>query len=309
MAQTPQLEKVQIGRDGKRMILIPAGWFLMGTSDADAVEMQKAFGWQLKWFADEMPQHRVDLAAYYIDETPVTNAEYKRFLVANPEQPAPPDWDPDDRTFPREKDNHPVVFVSWDDANAYARWARKRLPTEAEWEKAARGTDGRRFPWGQEFDQGRCNTSLSGLRATTAVRQYVQISDSPYGVIDMAGNVWEWCADWYDAEYYKRPFTYNPPGPESGDWRVLRGGAWDIPPDYARCASRDYIVPDNGYALVGFRCVQSIQLENQGLAKSEETVKWVARSASKDIASAMKIVGTGTREEPRVQPIKRVSGR
>ncbi len=250
-------EPIQIGRDGKRMMLIPAGWFLMGTSDADAVEMQREYGWRLKWFADEMPQHRVDLAAYYIDETPVTNAEYKRFLDANPEHPAPPDWDPDDRTFPREKDNYPVVFVSWGDASAYARWARKRLPTEAEWEKAARGTDGRRYPWGQEFDQGRCNTKMSDLRATTSVRQYAQLGDSPYGVIDMAGNVWEWCADWYDAEYYKRPFTFNPPGPESGDWRVLRGGAWDISPDYARCANRDYIVPDNGYATVGFRCVST----------------------------------------------------
>ena len=167
MAQT--LEKIRIGKDGKRMMLIPAGWFLMGTSDADAAEMQKEFGWQLKWFADEMPQHRVEIDAFYIDEMPVTNAEYKRFLDANPAHPAPSDWDPDDRTFPRGKDNHPVVFVFWEHANAYAHWAHKRLPTEAEWEKAARGTDGRRFPWGQEFDQGRCNTSSSDLRAMTVV--------------------------------------------------------------------------------------------------------------------------------------------
>ena len=251
------LEQIRKGKDGKRMILIPAGWFLMGTDGADVLEMQKEYCWKAKWFADEKPQHRVDLPAYYIDETPVTNAEYKRFLAANPGHPAPPDWDPDDRTFPREKDNHPVVFVSWHDANAYAHWARKRLPTEAEWEKAARGTDGRRYPWGQEFDLGRCNTKASDLRGTTVVRQYAQMGDSPYGVIDLAGNVWEWCADWYDAEYYKRPFSFNPPGPESGDWRVLRGGAWDVSPDYERCASRDYIVPDNGYATVGFRCAST----------------------------------------------------
>jgi formylglycine-generating enzyme required for sulfatase activity len=259
VAQTSQLAKTGNGKDGKRMILIPAGEFLMGTSAADAIEMEKGYGWRPKWFADEMPQHRVTLDAYYIDETPVTNAEYKHFLDANPEHPAPSDWDQSQRNCSLGKDDHPVVFVSWSDADAYARWARKRLPTEAEWEKAARGTEGRRFPWGQEFDHRCCNTSSSGLRSTTAVRQYMEIGDSPYGVIDMAGNVWEWCADWYDAEYYKRSFTYNPLGPDADDWRVLRGGAWDITPDYTRCASRDYIVPDQGYGTVGFRCVMAVR--------------------------------------------------
>jgi sulfatase modifying factor 1 len=256
---------VLVGNDGKQMVLVPAGWFLMGTSNADSLEMQTRFGWRAKWFEDEMPQHQVYLNSFYIDASPVTYAEYKKFLDANPQHEIPSDWDATTRNFPRDKDTHPVVAVSWADADAYARWAGKRLPTEAEWDKAARGTDGRRFPWGNAFDPGRCNTSESKSYGTTSVRNYAQMGNSPYGAIDMAGNIWEWCADWYDAACYRHALTHNPPGPTSGDWRVLRGGAWDVAPDYCRCASRDYIVPDGiGYATVGFRCVQPMN-EGKGV--------------------------------------------
>lgn len=258
MSQTLQPDATfRIGKDGKRMILIPAGWFLMGTSEADIADMALKYGWKPQWFADETPQHRVYLDAFYMDEAAVTNAEYKRFLDAHPHHAVPADWAPSERTFPVGREEYPVVIVSWDDANDYARWAGKRLPTEAEWEKAARGTDGGRFPWGNEFDQGRYNTSESKSRKITPVRKYARMGDSPYGLKDMADNVWEWCADWYDAVYYQNSPSHNPRGPDSGDWRVLRGGAWDLPPDYARCASRDYIVPDNGYVTVGFRCVST----------------------------------------------------
>jgi iron(II)-dependent oxidoreductase len=238
------------------MILIPAGWFMMGTREQDVGEMVKKYGWRGQWFADEMPQHPVSLNAYYLDETPVTNAEYKRFLDAHLLHPIPPDWSAHYRDFAKGRDAHPVVDISYNDALEYARWVGKRLPTEAEWEKGARGTEGLRFPWGNEFDADRCNTKVALNGGTTPVTEYAPQGNSPYGVMDMVGNVWEWCADWYAADYYKHSPTHNPTGPEASDWRVLRGGAWDLSPDYARCASREYIVPEGqGYALVGFRCV------------------------------------------------------
>jgi formylglycine-generating enzyme required for sulfatase activity len=236
----------------------------MGTSKADIAEMVERFGWKKKWFADETPQRLVYLDTFYIDETPVTDGEYKRFLDANPDYPVPLDWGQSSRDFREGKEDHPVVDVSWFDALAYARWAGKRLPTEAEWEKAARGPstgsgDARRYPWGNEFDPTRCNTNVSGNHGTTPVTKYAPQGNSPYGVMDMAGNVWEWCADWYDPDCYKTAPPYNPRGPASGDWRVLRGGAWDLAPDYTRAASREYIVPEgSGYSVVGFRCVMSL---------------------------------------------------
>jgi formylglycine-generating enzyme required for sulfatase activity len=239
------------------MIFIPAGWFLMGTSEDEILDMKKSLGWKPEWFADETPQHRVYLDAFYIDETPVTNAEYKRFLDADPQHRAPTHWAQASRTFEARAEKHPVVYVSWDDAQDYARWAGKRLPTEAEWEKAARGPAGRRFPWGNVIDSNRCNSIEAHIGGTTPVTRYAALGDSPYRVIDMAGNVWEWCADWYAADYYQNSPTANPTGPLSSDWRVLRGGAWDLAIDYVRAASRDHIIPgEYGYALVGFRCVE-----------------------------------------------------
>jgi iron(II)-dependent oxidoreductase len=248
-----------IGKDGKRMLLIPAGFFLMGTSDADLIEMENQHRWKREWFADEMPQHRVYLGAFYIDETPVTNAEYKKFLDAGARRAVPTNWDARRRTYAIGASDHPVVCVSWDDANAYADWANKRLPTEAEWEKSARGADGRWFPWGNRFDATRFNSSEANLRGTTPVTKFAPHGTSPFGVVDLVGNVWEWCADFYDAEYYKSSPERNPRGPASSDWRVLRGGAWDAAPDCARCASRDYIAPELGYATVGFRCVALVR--------------------------------------------------
>lgn len=248
---------IRIAKDGKRMVLIPAGWFLMGTNEGDAIEMESKFGWKREWLADEMPPHRVYLDAFYIDETPVTNAEYKRFLDANPRVAAPSHWDARQRTHAASAGDHPIVCVSWEEANAYAVWAGKHLPTEAEWEKTARGADGRLFPWGNRVDAARFNSREPKLGGTTPVTKYTPQGNSPYGVMDMIGNVWEWCADWYDAEYYKVSPDRNPKGAASGDWRVLRGGAWDAASDCARCASRDYITPELGYNVVGFRCAAS----------------------------------------------------
>lgn len=286
---TPQAEQslellpVKEGRDGKRMILSPAGWFLMGTSEADILEMSLKFGWKLEQFEDERPQRKIYLDAYYMDETPVTNAEYKKFVDATGHG-VPYGWDKNWRTFPHTKDNHPVVDVTWDDANAYARWAGKRLPTEAEWEKAARGgiyLDGDQFrqyrnpnperfyPWGNEQpDASRCNFNFDE-KDTTQVGNYSPRGDSPYGVIDMAGNVWEYCMDWYGADYYANSPSHNPTGPLSGTRRDLQGG-WEPGPRRVVRGGSKYSsafrvrIADRGYDFnpagwsdpVGFRCVE-----------------------------------------------------
>ena len=255
----PNLPPVHIAKDNKRMLIVPAGYFLMGTSDSDMIEMEDQFGWKREWFADEMPQRRIYLDAYFIDETPVTNADYKQFIDAHPRWSVPDSWTERLRNYNAGTEMHPVTCVSWDDANAYAQWAGKRLPTEAEWEKAARGIDGRWFPWGNRLDITRFNSSRSNLRGTTPVNKYASLGASPFGVIDMVGNVSEWCEDWYDQDYYQTSPERNPLAAASSDWRVLRGGAWDAASDVARCASRDYIVPDIGYATVGFRCVMAVR--------------------------------------------------
>jgi len=219
------------------MILIPAGEFMMGSDDG---------------YNDEKPAHKVYLGAYYIDRYPVTNAEYKRFVDATGHRQ--PNWK--GGTYPAGKADHPVVRVSWEDATAYAQWAGKRLPTEAEWEKAARGVDGRRWPWGNEWGAGRCNSQETGIGDTTPVGKYSPAGDSPYGSADMAGNVWEWVGDWYDDTYYASSPARNPMGPSHPviPNRVVRGGAWDYDDNDARSAYRDHYVLIYCDRWVGFRC-------------------------------------------------------
>lgn len=219
-------------RLGHPLAHVPAGEFRMG-SDGDS--------------ADERPQHIVALAEHWIDRFPVTNAQYARFVEETGYRAAG-DWR---STSTPGKERHPVVNVTWEDARAYAKWCGKRLPTEAEWEKAARGTDARRYPWGEPWDGNKCNVSGRG---TTPVGHY-PAGASPYGCHDMAGNVWEWVADWYDAGYYARSPRDNPRGPESGSDRVVRGGSWRNDPDLARAAYRNRGTPDDRYDLRGFRLV------------------------------------------------------
>ena len=192
----------------------------------------------------ETPQHKVYLDDYWIYKTEVTVAQYRKFCQATGRQmPGLPDW---------SKDDHPVVNVSWEDAAAYAQWAGAALPTEAQWEKAARGTDARVYPWGNEWDGAKCVNSTQSTKPVGGI----PAGASPYGCLDMAGNVWEWCADWYDAGYYKNAPARNPTGPATSTSRVLRGGSWLTPvPDVFRAAYRFWLNPGDRNDYFGFRCV------------------------------------------------------
>lgn len=188
--------------DGSKMVIIPAGKFTMGGDQ----------------MLDEKPIHTVYLDAYLIGKREVTVAQYRKFCkVTGWKMPKAPKWG--------WKANHPMVNVTWDDAVAYCRWAGCRLPTEAEWEKAARGIGGRKYPWGNTWDKNKCANGEIKLTSTVSVGSY-PAGVSPYGCANMAGNVWEWCADWYDSGYYTSSPSRNPKGPSSGDYHVLRGGGW-----------------------------------------------------------------------------------
>jgi formylglycine-generating enzyme required for sulfatase activity len=222
--------------DAAEMVRVPAGEFWMGSDDG--IDREK-------------PRHRVYLDAYAIDKYEMTNALYKRFMDAT-SRAAPLYWN--DAKW--NGTTQPVVGVSWHDADAYCKWAGKRLPTEAEWEKAARGTDGRKYPWGDQWDASRANSDESKLGKTVPVGSYPS-GISPYGAHDMAGNVWEWVVDWFDENYYKKTPERNPPGPPSGERRVLRGGSWNGTAIGLRAALRSFNSPDRpSYLFIGFRCAR-----------------------------------------------------
>ncbi len=235
--------------DGKEMVLITGDTFIMGGSDGNP---------------NHQPEHQVHVADFYIDRWPVTNAEYKKFIddtghhVPNYEvswcDTIPYNWNLQTRMYPDGKADHPVVLVTWEDAMAYAAWAGKRLPTEAEWERAARGTQGWRYPWGNEFVLEYCNCKETRLKATSPVGAFSPGGDTQEGVIDMVGNVWEWTNSLF------RPYPYNPDdGRESRKatgFRVLRGASWLNDANVAHCLSRldgDFQFFNN----VGFRCAAS----------------------------------------------------
>ncbi len=225
-------------------VRVPAGQFSMGSDSITA---------------DEKPQHTVEIPYdYWISKYPVTNEQFAQFAAAAKYKFDQGDW--------KRKPNHPVVNVSWRDAVAYGRWLNEltrgelqgltlRLPTEAEWEKAARGADGRTYPWGNDFDRNKCNSREGGKNGTTPVGACSPQGDSPYGAADMAGNVWEWCHSLY------KPYPYQASDGrenEAGDnSRVLRGGAFDSSQIGARCAFRYVVPPGNRFGDFGFRVVVS----------------------------------------------------
>ena len=220
------------------LIEIPAGPFTMG-SDTGA--------------EDEAPAHEVDLPAFKIDLFEVTNADFAKFVEATGYQT---DAEKEGRTknwrsVAEGKGNHPVVFVSWNDAVAFCEWLGKRLPTEAEWEKAARGSDERVYPWGDDYDPSKANVKDTGLRGTARVGSF-GAGASPDGVEDMAGNVWEWTADWYEA-YPGSDFQSDYFG---GRFRVLRGGDWFETADFVRTTVRKTNSETAASDDVGFRCAR-----------------------------------------------------
>ncbi len=195
------------------------------------------------WYGENDTKKRIYLPTFHISKHPITNAQYERFCRTTGQE-KPRHWE--DGRIPSGKANHPVVHVSWDDATAFCRWATRvedkpvALPTEEQWEKAARGTDGRKYPWGNDWKENHCNSYEAKNRGTMAVGTYSPRGDSPYGCVDMAGNVWEWADSWYD-ETRRR-------------YRVLRGGSWGLNRAYARAASRFSYHPARD-DFFGFRVV------------------------------------------------------
>jgi formylglycine-generating enzyme required for sulfatase activity len=223
------------------MAVVPAGEFTMGSTTGDA---------------DEQPVHKVYVNAFLMDKYQVSVGHYARFLDATHYE-VPAEWSIMNRP---QHQSRPIVNVDWGDADAYCTWAGKRLPTEAEYEKAARGTDGRIYPWGNEpptqFHATSGKEVWSNHSAVTPVGT-LEEGKSPYGVYDMAGNVWEWVSDWYDPNYYKTSPKQNPTGPPTGWHKVIRGGSWGSGPKDLRSAERETHVPSfRGYGT-GFRCAKT----------------------------------------------------
>ena len=248
------------------MVRIPAGSFIQGSTIDQVNDAHESCTrvddkcWRSA-LDDELPQHEVYLDEFYIDKHEVTNAQYAECVKAgfcHPPSPMSSNTRSSYFHSPRYAD-YPVVHVTWYDADSYCRWAGGRLPAEAEWEKAARGADGRLWPWGNSFSRERSNFRREGVEPdtsdTTPVGSYPG-GLSPYGAMDMVGNVWEWVADWYNESYYARSTGRNPEGPSSGEKKVIRGGSWNSNIGSARAASRASAPPANRYFDVGFRCAR-----------------------------------------------------
>ena len=244
------LEKEVKGKDGAPMVLIPEGPFPMGVPHGDRDGGR-----------DEYPRHDVFVNNFYIDKFELTNGRYLEFVKAtkhripqNPKNATRNLWEGD--TITESLADRPVVNVDWADAQAYCQWAGKRLPTEAEWEKAAKGTADRRFPWGNVEPTNKhlnFNQQWIGEKTLMPVGSY-ELGKSPFGVYDMAGNVWEWVNDWYDAKYYEKSPAKNPTGPETGTKRVLRGSGWQNETPTVRIFTRVDSDPTIRNESTGFRC-------------------------------------------------------
>jgi len=260
---TPEGKKLAIERAKlpahDEMVRIPVGPFLMGSDkkvDRNA-------------YPAELPQRTIHLDAYEIDQFEVTTVQYLKYALAK-DLPPLIDWQYDGGNFQETMASHPVMHVSWADADAYCKWAGKRLPTEAEWEKAARGEDGRIYPWGnQPAGLSRANFGRTGLSGPVRDRPerlvlYPPIISvdkydnavGPYGTFQMAGNVAEWVADWYDKDYYKTAPDRNPKGPENGTQKSFRGGGWIDSTPSVRGAQRNGTDPSTKMNWMGFRCAR-----------------------------------------------------
>jgi formylglycine-generating enzyme required for sulfatase activity len=227
----------------EEMVTISAGPFVRGTASGGF---------------DEQPQRTIYLDTFSIDRFEVTNHQYQQFVLATGHRKAGPPSRYAKSIGKMRGTNQPAVYVSWDDANEYCRWKGKRLPTEAEWEKAMRGTDGRLWPWGNQEKPNGANWARvqDGYEVSARVGSF-SMDKSPYGVMDGAGNVMEWVADWYQESYYKESPDKDPPSPEFGTYRVMRGGGYTTTGSDVRITSRSKMVPDFRDETIGFRCAIS----------------------------------------------------
>ena len=238
-SKSSSLPATIIGKDGAPMVLVPAGEFLMGSTEGDD---------------DEQPVHRVFLDSFYIDTFEVTNGRFAKFVAAIQSEPP---WGFADQETPVLQADRPVRWVNWLEATGYCLWAGKRLPTEAEWEKSARGTDGRTYPWGNEPPTPA--HAVYGLKEGADTVSPIGNRDqgkSPSGVHDLAGNLYEWVADWYDDTFYTAQPAYNPRGPADGTAKGQRGGSYINQPYRLRSTFRTKSDPTEHDPRVGFRCAQ-----------------------------------------------------
>jgi formylglycine-generating enzyme required for sulfatase activity len=275
--------------NGIEMVYVPTGEFTMGNTQEEADNAlqqcnEERGSCDLTWFTWWVPAHTVTVDGFWIGKYEVTNAQYQKFIdaggysiqkwwseegwkwVQNVNRKQPLFWNREEF----KGDNFPVVGLTWYEADAFARWAGMRLPTEAEWEKAARGTDGRQYPWGNENDGKRLNSCDRGCAfgwkddrwddgyATTSPVGTFLDGASPYGALDMAGNAQEWCSDWFGEEYYKESPANNPAGPSSGKWRVWRGSGWKWYLVFNRCTYRAGIEPNLAGDTYGVRVASSV---------------------------------------------------
>ncbi len=232
IGKNPQgYEEYWRAKDSAMVVDIPAGEFLMGNQEGDA---------------HEQPLHLIYLSGFMMDKTEVTWRQIREFIQATGSSPPPaPLWG--------TPDNYPVSLINWPEAQGYCEWVGGRLPTEAEWEKAARGTDGRTYQWGKEWDPSRCNAISGGPHRPESAGSFPACY-SPYGVLDLAGSMWEWALDWYQPDYYAQSVSRDPMGPAAGDLNVIRGGGWMTQPHWLRASYRFRLPPRSRRPDLGFRC-------------------------------------------------------
>ena len=246
-------------RDQKEMVLVPAGEFIMGTNKVDSEGTNKKIGAVKELYLDQHPERKLFIGSFYMDRYEVTNEEYQVFLKATQFTDRPAHWV--DGVFPIEKALHPVTQVTWWEGWSYCVWAAKQLPTEVQWEKAARGPNGLPYPWGEEFVKGKANSGIDGDRKTALVTAYPE-DVSPYGIYGLSGNVMEWTQDWY----LPYPGNSSKNSRFSKNLKVLRGNGFQKAGHYFLEAyryafTRTEANPNDFFENVGFRCASEVMPE------------------------------------------------